>query len=87
MATDRNINGNNPRIVSNIQKNIIRKITAKYNEKKIDTTIKRNLGLGHALANILLPSTDFGHTPHVPPTPPKPPVKPKPSKQHSSFSC
>ena len=64
---DRNIGGNNPRIVTNIQKGIFRKITAKYSERTIDTTEKRNIGLGHALANILLPASDFGRTATTPP--------------------
>lgn len=65
--SDRNISGNNPRIVTNIQKGIFRKITAKYSERTIDTTEKRNIGLGHALANILLPSSDFGKVATPPP--------------------
>ena len=85
---DRNISGNNPRIVTNIQKGIFRKITAKYSERTIDTTEKRNIGLGHALANILLPSSDFGRVA-------SPPQRPgggggggtsKPSKRKSSLS-
>ena len=74
--TDRNISGNNPRIVSSIQKNVINKIRKKYTEVQVDTTHKQNIGLGHALAEMLLPSEDFGNgatPPHLPGAPGKPP--------------
>mgnify|MGYP005775845693 CR=1 FL=1 len=58
--TDRNIQGNNPRIISNIQKNIINKIRKQYTEVVTENTERQNIGLGHALANLLLPSEDFG---------------------------
>lgn len=75
--TDRNIQGNNPRIVSNVQKNIINKIRKQYTVSIAENTVRQNVGLGHALANLLLPSEDFGGsstTPHGPDpsvTPPK----------------
>lgn len=57
---DRIVRGRNFFIVQNIQKNIIRKIAANYSGKNNDVTEKKNIGLGHALADILLPSSDFG---------------------------
>lgn len=58
--TDRNIRGNNPRIIANIQKNIINKIRKKYAEVTPEPIQKQNIGLSHALANLLLPAEDFG---------------------------
>ena len=84
---DRNIRGNNPRIVTNIQKGIFRKITAKFSARTVDTTTKKNIGLGHALANILLPSSDFGRAASQPPMPGGNREKPKASpKRKSSIS-
>ncbi len=76
--SDRNIGGNNPRIISSVQKNIINKIKRQYNEVVRETPEKQNIGLGHALANLLLPSDNFGSAPTPPPNPPVPPVPPKP---------
>ena len=59
---DQNIKGNNPRIVLNIQRGLIKKINSKYKEKVIDTTEKKSIGLSHALADILLPNENFGKT-------------------------
>lgn len=59
--TDMNIAGNNPRIVTNIQKNVIKKIKKKYTETAPDPVQRQNIGLGHALADLLLPSEDFGN--------------------------
>ena len=64
--TDHNVKGNNPRIVYNIQKNIIKKINQTYKEKIIDTSERKNIGLSHALADMLLPSRDFGKKPSAP---------------------
>ena len=63
---DRIIKGRNLHIVQNMQKNIIRKITANYSEKKIDAPEKKNIALGHALANMLLPPSDFGKAASLP---------------------
>lgn len=63
---DRIVKGRNPHIVQNIQKNIIRKITANYSEKKLDAPEKKNIALGHALANMLLPPSDFGKAASLP---------------------
>lgn len=65
--SDRIVRGNNFHIVQNIQRQVIRKISANYTEKNIDTTEKKNIGLGHALADILLPATDFGRMASLPP--------------------
>ena len=64
--TDHNVKGNNPRIVHNIQKNIIRKVNQTYKEKIVDTSERKNIGLSHALADLLLPSQDFGKKPTAP---------------------
>ena len=65
--TDRNIQGNNPRIITNIQKNIINKVRKQYTETIVENTERQNIGLGHALANLLLPSEDFGGSSTTPP--------------------
>lgn len=59
--SDRNINGMNPRVISKVQNGIIRTIASKYKEKPAESVERKNTGLSHALANILLPSNDFGH--------------------------
>ena len=58
--TDRNIRGINPRIVDNVQKHIIKKVKDEYSEISAEPVIKQNIGLGHALADLLLPPDDFG---------------------------
>ena len=63
--TDRNINGNDLRIVSSTQKLVIKKIASKYKEKAPENVVKKNIPLGHALADMLLPSLDFGHAPSI----------------------
>lgn len=81
--TDRNIAGTNPRVITKIQNGVINKISKQFKEKDSDVTEKKNVGLGHALANILLPSSDFGRrsiTPTPPGPGPTPPVKAKKSK-------
>ena len=80
--TDRNIRGNNPRIVSNIQKNIINKIRKQYTETVAENTERQNIGLGHALADLLLPSEDFGGSSTVPPAvdPPGPEIRRRTAK-------
>lgn len=65
--TDRNIDGKNPRVISKVQTNIIKKISAQYKEKSTDVPDKKNIGLGHVLANILLPRNDFGKIASKPP--------------------
>lgn len=74
--TDRNIFGNNPRIITNIQKNVIGKIKKQYSEPVRETYERQNVGLSHALANMLLPESDFGtmaNPPAVPGGEKKPP--------------
>ena len=68
--SDRTIGGNNPRVISKVQVNIIRTISSKYKEKPIEAVERKNTGLSHALANILLPNNDFGHMPTINPGPP-----------------
>lgn len=79
--TDRNIGGNNPRIISNVQKHVINKIKRQYTEVVKENYERQNIGLGHALANILLPEADFGSMATQPPLPPDNPVGP--SRQRS----
>lgn len=59
--SDRNIGGMNPRVITKVQSNIIRTIASQYKEKPVESVERQNTGLSHALANILLPSTEFGH--------------------------
>lgn len=59
--SDRNIGGTNPRVVTKVQNTIIRTVASKFKEKPAESVERKNTGLSHALANILLPSTDFGH--------------------------
>ena len=61
--TDRNIEGNNPRIINKIQKGVISKIRKRYTEATPAPVEKKNIGLSHALANMLLPNEDFGNRP------------------------
>ena len=82
--SDRNIGGTNPRVISKVQAGIIRTISAQYKEKPAETVERKSTGLSHALANILLPSTDFGRNASV--TPPKPPRPVTPSTGKVSFS-
>lgn len=67
--TDRNIGGNNPRIITNIQKHVINKIKKRYTEVIKENYERQNIGLGHALANMLLPESDFGNVASQPPVP------------------
>lgn len=73
--SDRNIGGTNPRVISKVQNGIINTISKNYKEKPMDVVERTNLGLSHALANILLPSAGFGKSASANPpghTPPKP---------------
>lgn len=63
--TDRNISGQNLKIIASIQKHVINKIKKKYTVTVKDNYERQNIGLGHALANILLPESDFGSAPNV----------------------
>lgn len=60
---DHNIFGYNERIVLKIQKNVIRKVSAQYKEQPRETVEKRPTGLSQALADILLPTNNFGKKP------------------------
>lgn len=84
--TDHNIKGNNPRIVNNIQKNVIKKINSNYKEKIIDTSERKKIGLGHALADMLLPTKDFGKKPSIPPVDPSGKTNPSTARKKSSFT-
>lgn len=59
--TDRNIGGSNPRVITNIQKHVINKVKKRYTEVIRENYERQNIGLGHALANMLLPESDFGN--------------------------
>lgn len=65
--SDRNISGNNPRIISNIQKNVINKVRRQFSEPVKEIYDRQNIGLSHALANMLLPAADFGSVATPPP--------------------
>ena len=58
--TDRNIDGVSVRIIANIQNGIKRRINNDYKEKELDYGERKNIGLGRALADILLPTSGFG---------------------------
>lgn len=58
--SDRVIRSTNFRIVQNVQKQVISKVSASYKEKDIDKSERKNIGLGHAIADMILPATDFG---------------------------
>lgn len=60
---DHNIYGYNERIVLKIQKNVIRKVSSQYKEQSRETVEKRPTGLSQALADILLPTNNFGKKP------------------------
>lgn len=64
--SDRVIKSTNFRIVQNVQRQVISKVSASYKEKDVEKTEKKNIGLGHAIAEMILPSTDFGRVPSVP---------------------
>ena len=68
--SDRNISGNNPRIISNMQKNVINKVKKQFSEPVKEIYERQNIGLSHALANMLLPASDFGSVATPPPAPP-----------------
>ncbi len=82
---DRNINGNSLRIISNIQKHVINKIKKQYTEVAKEIYERQNVGLGHALANMLLPESGFGSSAN-PPLPPdvRPGSQPKRRSSHKS---
>lgn len=65
--SDRNIAGNNFRIISNIQKHVINKIKKRYSESVRETFERQNTGLAHALADMLLPQSGFGTASNDPP--------------------
>ena len=60
--SDRNINGIEPRIVYKVQRTITRVISQMYKEAENETKEKKHVGLSHALADLLLPGTGFGHS-------------------------
>lgn len=68
---DHNLSGNNPRIIANIQKNVIARIKREYSEPVKELYERQHVGLGHALADILLPAADFGKLPDIKSDPPE----------------
>ena len=82
---DQNIGGVNPQLISRIQNGIIRIVSREYPEEPVRFSEKKNIGLSHALAKILLPETGFGKKPIVP-KPPAPPVKPAVRKDKSTVT-
>lgn len=57
---DQSINGKKYDIVDRIQRLVSNKIAKTFNAKAEIPDSKRNIGLGHTLASILLPPEDFG---------------------------
>lgn len=83
---DWNIKGRNYQIVSKIIKGVNRKIADRFKEKPKAVVEKTNIGLSHALANMILPPINFGNAPAPVPAP-KPPVpNPKPKVATGAIS-
>ncbi len=74
---DKSIDGNNTKLIVRMQNGVNNKIAAEFKDTSPKTEIKRNLGLGHALAKFLLPTKGFGLEAT---DPAKPPVRPDPSR-------
>ena len=70
--------GFNPRLVSRIQTNVSRRISAEYVASSEDRKTKENSAISKLLGDLLLPPTGFGTQPDPGPKPPKP--DPAPSK-------
>ena len=83
---DKSIDGNNTKLVLRMQNGVNTKIAAEYKDTTPVSTVKRNLGLGHALAKFLLPTRGFGTGPVDPPRPPTPPGPPTKGKRKALFS-
>lgn len=60
---DHTISGLNKRIIALVQQQVVRKINQRFTSQSIDRSIKKHVGLGHKLADILLPSYSFGRQP------------------------
>lgn len=74
---DQNIGGVNPRLIARIQNSIIKIVSREFAEEPMQFTERKNIGLSHALANILLPETGFGKKPrstNAPTSPARPSV-------------
>lgn len=65
---DQSINGRKYGIVDKIQRGVLRKIANTFFVKPDIPYERRSIGLGHALAGILLPPTDFGKKANIPNT-------------------
>lgn len=61
---DHAVPGLNKRIIALIQQQVIRKINQRFTSQVIDRSVKKHVGLGHKLADILLPSYSFGRQPN-----------------------
>lgn len=66
---DKSIDGINPKLINRIQNGVNNKIAAAYRSAAPVSTTKKNLGLGYALASLLLPNHGFGKAPRKPPKP------------------
>ena len=64
---DKSIDGINPKLIIRIQNGVNNKIAAAYKYTAPVITTKKNYGLGHALANLLLPNRGFGNASARPP--------------------
>lgn len=83
---DKSIDGINPKLITRIQNGVNNKIAAAYKNTAPVVTTKKNLGLGHALANLLLPTYGFGSAPARPRKPPAKPGTPSSGKKTSGIT-
>lgn len=60
--SDWNIGVYRPNIITKIQTHLSRKISSKFNRKEENNVAGKNIGLGRALAQILLPPENFGNS-------------------------
>ncbi len=58
---DWSVDGVKKQIIQRIQKGVRRKIKDDYSEITVGNEVKKNLGLGKMLADVLLPPTDFAY--------------------------
>lgn len=60
---DHTIPGLNKRIIALTQHQVVKKINQRFTSQSIDRSVKKHVGLGHKLADLLLPSYSFGRQP------------------------
>ena len=72
---DKSIDGINTRLIQRMQNGVNTKIASVYKEPSSRVSMKRDFGLGYALAKYLLPARGFGNDPIDPPRPPQTPPR------------